>query len=78
MLEYLPEEMPPHTAGVPLRLAPTALSFGTGNSGNSAQVSPLTTSTTSVFLAEEVGTPDVIMTLVPVEPKKGVQFNFFW
>ena len=36
----------------------------------STALSPFTTSTTSVLVAEESGLPVVIMTLVPAEPKK--------
>ena len=56
----------------PCRLAPTAEVTFTGNLANSGQVVPaLITSIISVVLVEEdLGSPEVIMTLESVDKKK--------
>ena len=60
--------------GTPCRFAPTAEARLKGNLAKSGQVVPASiTSIISVFLEEEYGNPEEIMTLETVDKKKSNQ-----
>ena len=71
---YLPKK-PPQIMGTPCRLAPIAFETSIGNFAKSGQVVPASiTSIISVVLVEEdLGYPEVIMTLESVDKKRSNQ-----